>query len=511
MLWKPIEASRLSGSRLLHDGGTPISSVCIDSREVVLGSLFVALPGEHTDGHSFLSSASDRGASAVLVRDGFPLPPLPPTVSILSSPDPSSSLLTLASSYRSTFEDLRTIAVTGSYGKTTTRQMIATVLKRFVSTLSTRGNLNNELGVPLTLLRLDSRIDSAVIELGSSRPGDITPLSLAVRPSIAMITSIGTSHLESFGSREAILDAKLEIVSGLSRDGFLILNGNDPYLRTAPSLLSSRGVSVRPIFVGLSEDPFSSSLDSTDPLRLPDGFPTDYPFIIADALHFTHTGVNFNVYISDGFPSLYSDSPSPQPQSYRKVLRRLHLPVYSAPLVLDSLFSVAVSQLYRIPDPVLLRGLCLYRPVGFRQKLVSRFGSRFLLDCYNASPESTLAALEVVHSQALLYGGRSIAVLGDILELGSLSESSHLELGRSIPSYCDILITYGPLSSLIASSAISSGLPSSSVHVFTPDVYGSLPSPSSVASLLRSIIQPNDCVLLKGSHGMRMERIFEAL
>ena len=427
-----------------------ITGFTLDSRTVRPGDCFLAIKGEHTDGHQYMERAWQAGASlAIASRQPDAMPP---AGNLLLTDDVTAALGRIAHAHRMTLSPL-TVAVTGSVGKTTTKQMIASVFSADRPTLATAGNFNNELGLPLTLLSLRPEHRAAVLEMGMSARGEIEYLSLLAQPDIAVITCIGTAHMEALGSREAIRDAKMEITAGLKPGGTLILNGDEPLLA---------GID-RAVYVSLTNP---ASDFRADHIRVRDG----------SSLFDLHT------------PS--------------GTIRSLEVPVIGTHNVFDAALACAVGITAGIGEETLRRGLLSFENTGMRQRITTVGGITIIEDCYNACPESMTASLRVLNN----FGhksGRLIAVLGDMRELGKTSPELHREIGRiCVSQQIDLIFTFGKDAAQIAKGALDQGKDPQEVFV-NPDVN----SPEKTADALLNILKKGDTVLFKASRAVALERI----
>ncbi len=426
-------------------GEANVGAVFTDSRKPVNGGLFIALEGDNFDGHAFIDSAVKSGASAVMCRKKTDA-----DVPVIYVDDTKKALLELGAYYRSTF-DIPVVGLTGSVGKTTTKDMIALTAGAKYNTLKTQGNLNNDIGMPLTLLSMEENTQCAVIEMGMNHSGEISRLTRAARPTIGVITNIGVSHIENLGSRENILKAKLEIIEGMEKGSPLILNGDN-------DLLSAVGS-------GRFKIVFFSIMNPICKINAGD--------IKEDGL-FTE----FTVFA-------YGET------------ARVRLPAIGMHNVYNALAAVAVGRELDIPLSECAEALGYYVPSGMRQNIVNRNGITFIEDCYNASPDSVKATLNTLST---IDAKRRIAVLGDMLELGSFSEKAHRMCGE----YCalsdiDILFTYGERAKDIALSAKEHGM--KNVECFTDG--------DKLAQRLVSVLGSADAVSFKASHGMRLENVIK--
>ncbi len=424
-----------------------ISNVCIDTREVTPGSLFIAIKGERFDGHDFIPKAFELGAAAVVAhRDVKAQGP------VLLVENTRSALLELGGWYRRRFP-VKVVAVTGSVGKTSTKEMVDTVLSARFKTLKTEGNLNNEIGLPKTLFRLDQSYQAAVIEMGMSGFGEISRLSRAAQGDIGIITNIGVSHIEKLGSRENILKAKLEILDGLKKGAPLIVNADD-------NLLGTLEFCNRPLIrYGITAD----TADIRAVCVRTEGLET-------------------------AFEILFEGRRYP-----------VRIPVLGNHHVLNALAAFAAGSWFGIRPEEITAALPGYRPSGMRQKIVDFHGITVVEDCYNASPDSMKASLSVLSQ--LGQKGKRVAVLGDMLELGEYSEKAHREVGRvTAENRLDALLCYGGQSVFTAQEALKNGV--SCVRCFEQK--------SEVAQWLKRNLTPGDAVLFKASRGMKFEEIISA-
>jgi UDP-N-acetylmuramoyl-tripeptide--D-alanyl-D-alanine ligase len=447
------------GGNVLFAGNKPIFKAVIDSREVAEGDLFVAIKGERTDGHLYMKSAAEKGAAAVLtelVPDDL-TPFTKSSCSVILVKNTSFALADIARAHRLEMTAL-TVGVTGSVGKTTTRQYVASVLSTKLPTHKTEGNFNNELGLPLTVIGMRDYHRAAVIEMGMGKAGDISFLSTITSPNIAIITTIGTSHIEHLGSREAIRDAKLEVRDGLTDGGLLILNGDEPLLTDIKGA----------VYVSLDNDRSS------------------------------YRAIN----VRQGVDGMTFNAVCPN-----RVITDCYIPTLGRHTVLDAMYAVAVGDVVGLSENEIRSGLSAFKGVGMRQNIVKRNGITYIHDYYNASPESIRASLSVTRELANASGGRAVAVLGSVLELGELSEMLHRRIGTSVTeNKADLLFTFGEDASFIADEAKRLGMSADSIRVFRD-----ITDPKPIAEAVRSTLSENDCVLIKASHGIEMGRIAELL
>lgn len=440
------EIARVVDGELFGNGEKIVCGISTDSRKISPEEIFVALRGERFDGHDFIPELWGK-CSAVITEE-----PAPDFDGVLVE-DTLKALGALSAYWKKQVNPRFTVGVTGSVGKTTTKEMIASVLNKKYKTHCTAGNFNNHIGVPITLIRIEKDSEAVVCEMGMSAKGEIEYLSGLVRPNLAVITNIGTSHIEELGSREGILEAKLEILSGMEKGGTIILDGDEPLLRTEK--VQARLSDFRVVYVGF---------DSGNDL-----YPLD---------------------IYKGNEHLSFDVISDQKEF------RVKVPAIGDHFIKNSLFAVAVGLACGVSVEDIQSGILSYSPSGLRQKIYMKNEIRVIADCYNASPESMDASLKVLHQ----FEGRKIAVLGDMLELGDLAQSAHRKVGETAVSLgVDKIFTYGKVSYHIMLGAWEAGIQKENAVNFI--------DPQSLAELLKKEMKPGDTVLFKASRRMKLEEI----
>lgn len=445
-----------------------ITEAAVDSRQAIPGSLFVAIPGEKADGHDFVSDAFKRGASFALIqkdlsasfstldlRGGLPAAAQAnlETSLCLRVDNTVSALQQIARFWRRKL-DLKVIGITGSVGKSTTKETVAEVLGVRYRTLKSPGNLNNEIGLPLTILKLGSGYQRAVLEMGFYVPGEIQFLCDIALPQIGVVTNIGTVHAERAGSQENIFLGKSELVQALPSDGVAILNFDDPWVRKM-----EEKTKARVFFYGLSPEA-DLWADQIEGLGL--------------------DGIRFRLHYQG--ETLHSRVPMLGRHSVHTVLRAASVGLN------DGLSWQEILE-------GLSRGHTQLRLVAVR----SGKGALILDDTYNASPESMLAALNLLDEME----GRKIAVLGDMLELGPYERQGHEIVGLRAARVAQILLTLGTRARVIASAAKRAGMKPAQVLEFE--------SQEPIIEWLDKNLTADDTVLIKGSHGLRMDRIVAAL
>ena len=444
----PIPANQLLAGLTLAEP-LPINAVVTDSRKVAPGCVFVCFPGERVDGHTFAAGAYKNGAAYVIANHPVEGVPEDRTVVVPSS---HMAMVRMASNYRMLFSP-KMIGVTGSVGKTTTKEFCYAVLSAFGKTLKTEGNQNNEIGLPNTLFRLEPDTEYAVVEMGMSNLGEIERLARCARPNAGIITMVGVSHLESLGTRENILKAKLEICAGLPDGAPLALNADNDLLPTAKIPLR-----LRPVWFGIDAE--NADVRAVD---------------IAPA----GTGTSFTL-VDKEFGKF-----------------EVTIPTAGRHTVYDALAAYAAATRLGLDAARAAAALADYRTTGMRQNIVEKQGVTVIEDCYNASPDSMKAALSVLHD--LPVQGRRIALLGDMLELGDATETGHRQTGEwAAGAGVDLLIAYGSLSTAMAEAAKAKEV--SVIHCQTAQ---------EVVQCLQQNVHPGDALLAKASHAMGLEDVLQ--
>lgn len=440
------------GTLLQGDPQTQITGVITDSRKVKEGDLFVALKGQQVDGHDFLNKAVELGASALLVSQQPA--ELPSGVPVIKVADTLVALQQLGSHNRLKL-NIPVIAVTGSNGKTSTKDMLAAVLQTRFKTLKTQGNFNNELGLPLTLLNLEEDHQAAIVEMGMRGLGQIDFLAGLAKPTGAVITNIGEAHLELLGSVHNIAQAKTEVLEHIPTEGFAVLNGDSPFIKELASRCKGKVW-----LYSLTED-----ADITASQLQPEG-----------------NGVRYQVKYPGGSGEIF-------------------LPVPGSHNVMNSLAAIGVGLQLGLSFQEIAQGLAQVELTHSRLEIIEKNGYTIINDTYNASPSSTKAALRVLQETAK---GRRIAVLGNMYELGALEQSGHREVGEAAAAQeVATLVAVGDLAQFIAQGAGDAGLPQERVHHCATN--------SEALEVLQKILKPGDAILIKGSRGMRMEEIVQEL
>jgi UDP-N-acetylmuramoyl-tripeptide--D-alanyl-D-alanine ligase len=451
------EMARVLGGRLLQgDPARPVVGVSTDSRTVKPGNLFIALRGPQFDGRTFVSQALERGATAALIAGAFSLEGLPPEPPILQVPDTLEALGRLAQVWRRRFT-LPLIGLSGSNGKTTTKEMTAAILGTLGPTLKNPGNLNNLIGLPLTLLALGPEHRTGVLEMGMNRPGEIRRLAEIADPNIGLLTHIGPAHLEGLGSVEAVARAKGELFAALSAEDRALINRDDEWIMRV-----SAECPAKKTYFGM---------DSRAEVR-------------AEDIRFTPEGTRFSL-------------------RYQGARREIRLHLWGDHNVRNALGAAAAGLALGLPLDGVQQGLETFSPPPQRfQVRPGPGGSTLIDDSYNANPSSMKAALRTF--QTLRQGRPGGLVLGDMLELGAWADSFHREIGRLVGAMgVDYLVTLGPWAGVLGEEALRGPRP--------PRVVRPLDSQTEVIASLKQLIHEGDWVLFKGSHGMALENVVRAL
>ena len=439
------EIAEVTGGRLIGSDVT-VTGISTDTRTIEKGMLFVAVKGESFDGNDFIDAAAQKGAAAVISdrEDGADSH----SVTVILVKDSRAAQLSLAHYHRMKFP-LKLVGVTGSVGKTSTKDMVYAVLSAKFNTLKTEGNFNNDIGLPKTLFRLNESNGAAVIEMGMSDLGEISVLSKAAAPEICIVTNIGWCHIENLKTRENILKAKLEILDGAAENAPLIINGDDEFLQTVT--ISGRRI----VKYGFSEG------------------------CEVRAANITHT--------ADGeeFTLIYGG------REYKAAV-----PVNGEHHVMNALAAFAAGTEAGMQPEEIIPAFLRYEASGMRQRIEKRGDITVILDCYNASPTSMESSLSVLGGMTVT--GRKCAVLGDMLELGEMSAQLHAGVAEYITGNAECAFLYGAEMAHCRDRLEAEGF---EVHYSTDK--------QALTRGLLEWLRPGDAVLFKGSRGMKMEEIAE--
>ncbi|MEP7150771.1 MAG: UDP-N-acetylmuramoyl-tripeptide--D-alanyl-D-alanine ligase [Nitrospira sp.] len=444
-----------------HDLKQRIRRVMTDSRLVRKGDLFIAFQGDRYDGHAFVTKALAQGAVCVIVQEDYRLPPSPKRAEaplLLGVRDTLEAYQRLATHYRNRFP-IPVIAITGSNGKTTTKEMVAQVVTQRWKTLKTEGNLNNRIGVPQTLFQLAPRHQAAVIEMGVDQQGQTTRLCEIAKPTIGVITNIGPDHLEFFGSMEGSAQAKAELLDHLPQDGAVVLNADDEYF----DYLAARA-QCRVVAFGRSPKADIRAVN----IRSDDKGGTVFGLVLPGK--------------------------SRQPE--------VRIRTQGTHNVSNALAAAGVGFVLGLSGTAIAEGLAKFRPAAMRSQISTSHGVQVINDCYNANPASMKAAIQLLAEMS--QGKRSIAVLGDMLELGAGSKQMHREVGAFLAGQeIGYLLACGVLGRELAEGSRRAGMPTNRIT--------ELPDAAAAGDALTAMVRQGDVVLVKASRGMRMEQVVEAV
>lgn len=441
-------------AKILKTVQTTFTGVFTDTRKILPGSVFIALCGEKFDGHDFIGQAIEKGAVAILVSRDFAETELGKyPVTVFQVPDTLKAYQALAHAWRLQFS-LPVIAITGSNGKTTTKDLTAAVLSGRWKVLKTQANFNNEIGLPLTLFQLTENHQAAVVEMGMRGFGQIAELAEIACPTVGIVTNVGETHMELLGSLENIAKAKAELPAAIAADGVVILNADNVYTAQMKTLTKARVLTF-----GLEQ-------------------PAD---VTADHIISAEGQTLFICHLPDGKSAPFS------------------LPMIGRHNLYNVLAAIAAGYALGLSCEEMQQGLQALEStkMRFEYKKVKEY--HVINDAYNASPMSMAAAIDTLTEMA---GGRRIAVLGDMLELGQVSAEAHANVGKKLAEkQMDAAVTYGDMAALIAKTAAANGVP----------FVRHCASREEAAAVLHSYLQPGDSILFKGSRGMQMEKIIDLL
>ena len=427
-------------------GDVTFFGACNDSRKIHPGELFVALTTANADGNDYIPGAMAAGAAAALCtrfQGDYPA---------ILVPDVRIALGQIAREHRKAL-DVKVVGITGSVGKSTTKEMTALILSRKFRVSKTPVNHNNDIGMPMAILAIPQGTEIAVLEMGMNHFGEMSYLTSIAQPDIAAIINIGTMHIEHLGSREGILQAKLEILEGLREGGRVVFNGDEPLLW---NLRQSR-VSY-PVYFGQKNT--ACDLVASDFREFPESI----------RFHVEGMGAKGDV----------------------------ELPVVGEHLVADAMAAIAVARLLEVPMEQIAAALSAFRNMEGRMEIFQAKGCTIIKDCYNAGPESMAASLKALGNRT----GRKIAVLGDMLELGANAQAEHYRVGRIAATNADLIFALGHNADRVVTGAITGGM--STRHAMAYDTMEQL------SADLNRRVKPGDVLLFKGSRGMKMERALEA-
>lgn len=449
------EIAKAISGKIIGDKEIKVDNISIDSRQIKQGDLFIAIQGENFDGHNFVMDAFAKGASVAIVSTE-----VDSNIdnTLIKVEDTTKALQDLAHYYRNKF-DITVVAVTGSTGKTTTKDMISAVLATSYKTLKTAGNFNNEIGLPLTLFRLDSNYEAVVVEMGMRALGEIGLLAKIAEPDIGVITNVGVAHIEILKSVDNIAKAKSELIATLKEGGVAILNGDDDKVKDMDRLTKAEVINY-----GLKQ---YNKVRALDVNSLANGT------------------ISFELVIRD--------------MDYQETVI---LPIPGRYNVYNALAAISVGLAFDISLNKIVDGLKNFELTKMRsQILTTEDGLKIINDTYNANPASMRGAIDTLFD---IGGERRIAVLGDMLELGDIAVEEHQNIGRILAEKgLDYLFTYGELGAYIGEGAKASGMDNSSIYIYQDK--------EKLIKTLLEIITANDTILVKASRGMELEVVSQAL
>ena len=440
------------------NAGVEFSYICTDSREADKDTMFVAIRGERVDGHDYIGQVIRAGCRCILC-EYVPHDICASVVGAAVVEDSVAAFCQLAQNYRiekfGDHDPMKTIAITGSVGKTTTKEMVAAVLRRELNLYAAQGNFNSEIGMPMSLMQAGAHHRAAVLEMGMSARGEISRMSRTAKPTVAMITNVGSSHLEYLGTRENIAAAKLEVTDGLRRGGYLLLNADEPLLA------GKRAEGRHTVYIGIDN---------------PDAD------VRAENIRYTEDGYTlFDLHTK------------------HEVRTDVRVPALGKHMVMAAMFAAVTGKIFKLTEQQIRAGILDYTGMPMRQQIEQIGGVTLLCDCYNASPESMRAALHTL--QSLHVNGKRIALLGDMLELGNTTKALHEQVGQIAAVQADVVMTVGELGAHIASGARKAG--TCEVYAFTGEN-----AKTEAARTLSGILAPGDALLLKASRGVKLEEVY---
>ncbi len=427
-----------------------VKGVVLDSRKVEQDFLFVATVGERVDGHSFIEQVYEKGALCVICEKA----PQNPTGAYILVENSFQALKDVAKFYRENL-DIKVVGITGSVGKTSTKEFVASVLETHYKVLKTEGNFNNEVGLPLTVLRIQEDTEVAVLEMGISDFGEMHRLSEIAKPDICVITNIGQCHLENLGTRDGILKAKTEIFDFMKEDGSVCLNGDDDKLITVQSAKGNL-----PVFFGRNK---------------------------------THA-----IYASDCKNRGLNGSKAVIHREGRSF--DVEIPLPGEHMIYNALAATAVATMLGLSDEEIQKGIAAVEPVGGRSHIIRKEQVTIIDDCYNANPVSMKAAVDLL----MMANSRTVAILGDMFELGSNENELHYEVGAyAAEKGIDVILCVGELSKNMYEGALSVSSSTSKAYHFVDKV--------TLLEQLSGLLQAGDSILVKASHGMHFEELLELI
>ena len=429
------------------DENARVCNISNDSRDIKEDTIYAAIVGERLDGHDFARAALENGAIAAIVEKRV-------TEKDILVKDTRRALKDIAMGYRSRF-DIPFLAVTGSSGKTTTKDMLYFAVSESRKTLRNLGNLNSEIGLPMTVFNLDESHECAVLEMGMYVQGEIDYLAEIVKPHFAIITNVGVAHIQSAGSRENILKAKMEIANYMTQSDVLLINGDNDMLQTVDT------GAIKPSV-------YKYGLEEHNDIRL-------------ISYETTESGMKIQADILGK-------------------ITEYEIPTLGIHNIYNSLSVMGLCSLMGLDMKKSSEGIRKYQPSKYRMEIKSVSGKTLIEDFYNANPDSLRASIETFRQ---MQGERKVAVLADMLELGEISEKEHMNAGIQASEIFDVIICIGSDAKYIGKGAIENGFDKGRVYFFANN--------EEAVSEINSILRPGDAVLMKGSRGMKLEEVAESI
>ena len=429
------------------DENARVCNISNDSRDIKKDTIYAAIVGERLDGHDFARAALENGAIAAIVEKRV-------TEKDILVKDTRRALKDIAMGYRSRF-DIPFLAVTGSSGKTTTKDMLYFAVSESRKTLRNLGNLNSEIGLPMTVFNLDESHECAVLEMGMYVQGEIDYLAEIVKPHFAIITNVGVAHIQSAGSRENILKAKMEIANYMTQSDVLLINGDNDMLQTVDT------GAIKPSV-------YKYGLEEHNDIRL-------------ISYETTESGMKIRADILGK-------------------ITEYEIPTLGIHNIYNSLSVMGLCSLMGLDMKKSAEGIRKYQPSKYRMDIKSVSGKTLIEDFYNANPDSLRASIETFRQ---MQGERKVAVLADMLELGAISEKEHMNAGIQASEIFDVIICIGSDAKYIGKGAIENGFDKGRVYYFANN--------EEAVSEINSILRPGDAVLMKGSRGMKLEEVAESI
>ena len=429
------------------DENARVCNISNDSRDIKEDTIYAAIVGERLDGHDFARAALENGAIAAIVEKRV-------TEKDILVKDTRRALKDIAMGYRSRF-DIPFLAVTGSSGKTTTKDMLYFAVSESRKTLRNLGNLNSEIGLPMTVFNLDESHECAVLEMGMYVQGEIDYLAEIVKPHFAIITNVGVAHIQSAGSRENILKAKMEIANYMTQSDVLLINGDNDMLQTVDT------GAIKPSV-------YKYGLEEHNDIRL-------------ISYETTESGMKIRADILGK-------------------ITEYEIPTLGIHNIYNSLSVMGLCSLMGLDMKKSAEGIRKYQPSKYRMEIKSVSGKTLIEDFYNANPDSLRASIETFRQ---MLGERKVAVLADMLELGEISEKEHMNAGIQASEIFDVIICIGSDAKYIGKGAIENGFDKGRVYYFANN--------EEAVSEINSILRPGDAVLMKGSRGMKLEEVAESI